>query len=55
MMLNPKWTNFDTNFQHAVSVTSGSGATRFGNLWYGQPVSFDSYKGLLAELTTMFS
>ena len=58
VMLNPRWTNFDVNFNHnMVTCTSGSGATRssrFDALWYGQPASFEPYKGHFEQLNSIF-
>ena len=54
VMLNPKWTSFDSNYDYVVSVTSGAGAQRFNNLWYGQPVNFGKYITLLEQLNVWF-
>ena len=57
VMLNPRWTDFNTNFEHVASCISGPAIAknkRFRNLWYGQPVSFQPYKALLATLINIF-
>ena len=39
VMLNPKWTDFNDNYEKAVEVTSGAAVEKekFSNVWYGQP------------------
>lgn len=55
VMLNPLWTSFDDNYEKAAQVTSGAGVgERFDKMWFGQPVSFRSYKVLLGELSNIF-
>lgn len=55
VILNPKWTDYNSNLGHAQSVTAGSAGRRLDNVWYGQPVAFDPFKGLLKEITFMFN
>jgi hypothetical protein len=55
VMLNPKWTDYNSNLEQARSVTAGTAARRFGNVWYGQPVAFEAFKGLLKEICFMFN
>lgn len=57
IMLNPKWTNFNINFDCAVAAVSGASRSlksKFHNMWYGQPVNFDGYKKLYEQLSAAF-
>ena len=57
IMLNPKWTNININYNCAVAAVSGASISlksKFHNMWYGQPVNFNGYKKLYEELSAAF-
>lgn len=55
VLINPYWTDFDTNYLAAVNATSGVRNQRFNSYWYGHPSDFSKFKTLLRSLQLIFA
>lgn len=54
VLINPNWMEFDVNYSAAVKATSGIGARRFSDFWYGQPHDFTKFTALHNIINGMF-
>lgn len=55
VLINPYWTDFDTNYLAAVKAISGVRNQRFNSYWYGQPSDFSKFKTVLRSLQLIFA